>query len=103
MDGKREGQLSLGESINVRAWVRSNILQPEDFTVELVFGEARDENIDVLGALPMKYIKKEPDDSYSYQISLQPQTSGSIVYGVRVLPNHQHLVGKHTMGLIRWS
>ncbi|HXX79015.1 MAG TPA: alpha-glucan phosphorylase, partial [Ktedonobacteraceae bacterium] len=103
VEGRREGQLSLGESINVRAWVRSDVLQPGDFTVELVFGEAGNENIDIQGAVPMEYIKKELDGSYSYQISLQPPTSGSIVYGVRVLPNHQHLVGKHAMGLIRWG
>ncbi len=103
VEGRREGQLSLGESIHMLAWVRSDTLQPEDFTVELVFGEAGNENIDIQGALPMEYIKKELDGSYSYQISLQPPTSGSIVYGVRVLPDHQHLVGKHAMGLIRWG
>jgi len=103
VEGRREGQLSLGESITVRAWVRSDALQPGDFTVELVFGAAGNENIDIQGAVPMEYIKKELDGSYSYQTSLQPPTSGSIVYGVRVLPNHQHLVGKHAMGLIRWG
>ncbi|HXX79901.1 MAG TPA: alpha-glucan family phosphorylase, partial [Ktedonobacteraceae bacterium] len=103
VEGRREGQLSLGESIKVRAWVHSEILRPQDFTVELVFGEAGDETIDIQGVLLMEYIKKELDGSYSYQISLQPPTSGSIVYGVRVLPNHQHLVGKHAMGLIRWG
>jgi starch phosphorylase len=103
VEGRREGQLSLGEGINVRAWVRSDVLQPDDFSVELVFGEAGDENIDIQGALPMEYINKELDGSYSYQVSLKPPNSGSIVYGVRVLPNHQHLVGKHAMGLIRWG
>ncbi len=103
VDGQREGQLSLGEGINVRAWVRSNKLQPEDLAVELVFGEATNENIVIQNALPMEYVKKEPDSSYSYQLHLTPPTSGSIAYGVRVLPNHPALVSKHQMGLIRWG
>jgi len=53
--------------------------------------------------LPMEYVKKELDSSYSYQLHLTPSTSGSIVYGVRVLPNHSALVSKHHMGLIRWG
>ena len=103
VEGQREGQLSLGQGINVRAWVRSDKLQPEDIAVELVFGEATNENIVIQNALPMEYVKKELDSSYSYQLHLTPPTSGSIAYGVRVLPNHPALISKHQMGLIRWG
>ncbi|HXZ05046.1 MAG TPA: alpha-glucan family phosphorylase [Ktedonobacteraceae bacterium] len=103
VEGQREGQLSLGQGIDVRAWVRSDKLQPEDLTVELVYGEATNENIVIQHALPMVYIKKELDSSYQYKVHLKPPTSGSIGYGVRVLPNHPALAGKHEMGLIRWG
>ena len=103
VEGQRDGQLSLGQGINVRAWVRSDKLQPEDLTVELVYGEAANEKIIIQHALPMEYVKKELDNSYSYQLHLTPPTSGSIAYGVRVLPNHPALAGKHEMGLIRWG
>ncbi len=53
--------------------------------------------------LPMKYTKQEADGSYRYDASLQPGHSGSIAYGVRVLPSHPELAGKHDMGLIRWG
>src|SRR6266702_2376519 len=103
VNGRRDGQLSLGEWIEVRAWVRAGKLQPEDLTVELVYGEATNDNIVIQHALPMEYVKNELDSSFSYQLHLKPPTSGSIAYGVRVLPNHPALAGKHEMGLIRWG
>ena len=103
VEGQREGQLSLGQGIDIRAWVRSDKLQPEDFAVEMVFGEATNEKIVIQHALPMEYVKKELDGSYSYKLHLTPPTSGSIAYGVRVLPNHPALAGKHDLGLIRWG
>jgi len=102
-DGKRDGQLSLGEWLDVKAWVRADNLQPEDLRVELVYGEANDDHPTAQFALPMEYTKRELDGSYRYDIRLQPTESGSITYGVRVLPAHPALSGKHDMGLVRWA
>ncbi len=103
VEGQREGQLSLGQGIDVRAWVHTDKLQPEELTVELVYGEATNEHIVIQHVLPMEYVKHESDGSYSYQLHLQPPTSGSIAFGVRVLPNHPAPAGKHEIGLIRWG
>lgn len=103
VEGQRDGQLSLGEDIAVRAWVRADKLKPEDLSVELVYGEANDDVVIPHHALPMEYMKKEHDGSYRYEIRLKPAESGSIGYGVRVLPSHTALGGKHDMGLIRWG
>jgi starch phosphorylase len=103
VNGRREGQLSLGEWIEVRAWVRADKLRPEDLCVELVYGEAHDDQVIPHHSLPMEYSKKEVDGSYRYDIRLKPGESGSIAYGVRVLPTHPALGGKHEMGLIRWA
>jgi starch phosphorylase len=103
VEGQREGQLSLGQGIDVRAWVHTDKLQPEELTVELVYGEATNEHIVIQHVLPMEYVKHELDGSYSYQLHLQPPTSGSIAFGVRVLPNHPAPAGKHEIGLIRWG
>ena len=48
-------------------------------------------------------IRKEQNGSFHYDIRLKPAESGSIGYGVRVLPSHAALGGKHDMGLIRWG
>ena len=103
VDGQREGQLSLGQGIDVRAWVRSDQLRPEDLTVELVYGEASNEHIAIQHTVPMEYEKQESDGSYCYELHLQPPKSGGMAYGVRVLPNHPALAGKHDLGLIRWG
>jgi len=103
IEGQRDGQLSLGESVDVRAWLRADNLRPEDFNVELVYGEANDDQVIPHHTEPMHYTKRELDGSYRYDIHLKPETSGSIAYGVRVLPKHPALAGKHDMGLIRWA
>ncbi|HEY0752632.1 MAG TPA: alpha-glucan family phosphorylase [Ktedonobacteraceae bacterium] len=102
-DGRRDGQLSLGEGVNVLAWVKVQKLTPEDLNVELVYGEEKNEQITVPQKLPMQYVRQEQDGSYRYELRLQPGTSGSIAYGVRVLPTHPELTGKHDLGLVRWA
>lgn len=89
--------------MDVHAWVRGDKLRPEDLTVEVVYGEEEGEQVGVQHALPMQFTKQEWDGSYRYDAPLQPSESGSIAYGVRVLPNHPALASKHDMGLIRWA
>ncbi len=103
VDGRRDGQLSLGEGIDVRAWVRANNFRPEDLCVELVYGESNNDHVIPSHASAMTYTKTEQDGSYRYDIHLKPEESGSIAYGVRVLPNNPTLGGKHEIGLIRWA
>lgn len=103
VQGRREGQLSLGEGIEVRAWVRAEKLLPTDFSVELVYGETAEEQAIPQYTVPMKYMEREGDGSYRYEVCLQPSKSGSVAYGVRVLPSHAALAGKYDMGLIRWG
>jgi starch phosphorylase len=103
VDGRREGQLSLGEGLDVHAWLRMDSLRPEDVCVELVYGEIKDEHAMPHYALPMNYTKRELDGSYRYDLRLQPSESGSIAYNVRVVPTHPALREKYEMGLIRWA
>lgn len=103
VDGRREGQLSLGESLDIRAWIRMSELQPDDISVELVYGTIKDELAEAQHVLPMTYIRRELDGSYRYEIHLQPPKSGSIAYNVRVVPCHPALSEKYELGLIRWA
>jgi glycogen phosphorylase len=103
VDGRREGQLSLGEGIDVHAWVRANGLKPEDLRVELVYGEAGDELAISQFTLPMVFVKRENDSSYRYDVQLKPDESGSIAYNIRVIPSHPSLREKYEVGLIRWA
>jgi glycogen phosphorylase len=103
VDGRREGQLSLGESIDIRAWIRMSELKPDDLSVELVYGTVKDELAEAQHTLPMSFIRRELDGSYRYEIHLQPPESGSIAYNVRVVPCHPELSEKYDLGLIRWA
>ena len=75
---------------------------PEDLTIEVVYGEAKDDEVTIQHTLPMEYIKRELDASLRYELRLRLPESGSIAYGVRALPNHPALANKHEMGLVRW-
>jgi starch phosphorylase len=103
VDGKRDGQLSLGEGIDVHAWVRANGLSPEDLCVELVYGETQEDQVEAQHALTMQYTKLEQDGSYRYDVRLQPDESGSLAYNVRIVPTHPQLSEKYEMNLIRWG
>jgi starch phosphorylase len=103
VDGKRDGQLSLGEGIDVHAWVRANGLSPEDLCVELVYGETKEDQVEGQHALTMQYTKLEQDGSYRYDVRLQPDESGSLAYNVRIVPTHSKLSEKYEMNLIRWG
>src|SRR5947209_4553880 len=100
VEGRREGQLSLGEGLDVTAWVRTDGLRKEDLAVELVYGEARDDLILPDQTIPMNYIKKELDGSMRYNVRLRPSESGSVCYGVRVMPSHPCVAGSHDRKMI---
>jgi starch phosphorylase len=54
--------------------------------------------------LPMRRDAKAPQDGLlHYRIRLAPDTSGSFVYGVRVVPQHEGLAHPYGMGLARWA
>jgi len=103
VNGRREGQLSLGESLEVHAWVRTDGLTPDDLSIELVYGETKDELALAQHSTPMTYTRREQDGSYRYDLKLQPRESGSIAYNVRVVPCHPGLSQKYELGLIRWA
>jgi starch phosphorylase len=102
-DGPREGRLAVESPAEVTATVRLGKLRPEDVRVELV--AARDEN----GTLRERHvISMEPigdgaEGLRRYAAQLQPDTNGSLVYGVRVVPYHKNLLYPLDLGLARWA
>ncbi len=101
--GPTEGQIAIGQSIDVSAYLRLADLKPEDVLVEVVYGH--DEDGHLIGSIyqPMEQDGQESDGAYRYRTRLLPQSGGSFVYGVRVLPTHPALLDRHEMGLVRWA
>jgi glycogen phosphorylase len=106
VSGPRDGHFDLGAGFDIHAWVRADNLHPEDVRVDLVYAElanSTDGYIVPQQTLPMAYIKREQDGAYRYDIHFQPCESGTLSYGVRVLPNHADLPNVYDLGLILWA
>ncbi len=101
--GPQEGQITLGEAIEVVAEVHLDGLSPEDVLVELVYGRRNGQSTEQLQAVPMELVEQTEPARYRYRAVLRPQTSGHHVYGVRIVPMHPALPDKFDVRLIRWA
>jgi len=102
VEGPHEGQLGIGQPVSVVAIVHLSGLAPEDVRVELV--SARDEN----GSTSRFHISEMQrgeavDDGYRYTGRFASEASGSLIYGVRVVPSHPGLAHPYEMGIARWA
>jgi starch phosphorylase len=96
-------QLVVGQSVPVTAHVRLDGVNPDDVLVEIVYGNERDGEIQVHGTCRMERVANVSDTIYRYTGSFTPQSSGTLVYGVRILPYHEGLSNKYELGLVRWA
>jgi starch phosphorylase len=102
-DGQREGQLAVGQPVRVMARVQLGTLRPEDVRVELVVARDEDGALRDRRVVPIKCAGKAPDGSYTYAAVVEPDASGSMVYGLRVVPTHPGLAHPLALGLARWE
>jgi starch phosphorylase len=113
VEGPREGQIAIGQQVELSALAQLDGLRPEDVRVELVAGCDVDGAIedrtvrpmarDEAGASGRAQEGKSQDSVTRYTAELAPQTSGSLVYGVRIVPTHSGLASPYEMGLARWA
>jgi starch phosphorylase len=101
--GPTEGQIQIGQSIEVTAYTRLASLRPEDVVVEVVYGHDEDGHISGSIYQRMEPDGQENDGSYRYRTRILPQSGGSFVYGVRLLPTHPALLDRYEMGLVNWA
>jgi starch phosphorylase len=101
--GPTEGQVAIGQSIDVTAYLRLAGLRPEDVLVEVVYGQDEDGHLRGTTYQRMEQDGQEQDGSYRYRTRILPQSGGSFVYGVRALPTHPALLDRHEMGLVHWA
>jgi glycogen phosphorylase len=50
-----------------------------------------------------KEAKDSRDTTYRYRALMMPQSSGSLIYGVRVVPSHPDLAHPYGMGMALWA
>ncbi|MGH2516894.1 MAG: alpha-glucan phosphorylase, partial [Ktedonobacterales bacterium] len=103
VEGPREGQLAIGQPVNVTALAKLGALRPDDVRIELVSGRDMDGHLREVRVEPMERAAKAEGGLYRYTGRLQPDASGSLVYGVRAVPHHPGLPHPHELGLARWG
>ena len=102
-NGPTEGQIAIGQSIDLTAYARLASLRPEDVVVEVVYGQDEDGHLSSSIYQTMELEGQETDGAYRYRTRILPQSGGSFVYGVRLLPAHPALLDRYEMGLVQWA
>lgn len=103
VEGPREGRLAIGQPVRLTALVRLGDLTPDDVRVELIAGRDDDGVLRDHQILPMEREGNPDNGVYYYGGQLAPATSGSLVYGVRIVPHHTGLPHAYEIGLARWA
>jgi starch phosphorylase len=91
----------VGEQLQVRAFVQLGTLSPDDVSVELVHGRARDGDqlVDV-NTVTLELDSLDAAGIGNYAGTVPLDRSGSFGYTVRVVPTHPLLASKAELGLI---
>src|SRR5579859_1096437 len=103
VEGPREGQLAIGQPVDVTALVKLGTLRPDDVRVELVSGQDIDGLLEHLRVMPMERAAKTGDGMHRYTGRLETDASGRLIYGVRVVPYHPGLANPQELGLACWA
>ena len=103
IEGPREGQIAIGQPIQLTAAVRLGSLQPDDVRVQVVTGRDEDGVTRDMRVIEMERSGKPQDGAYRYRAELEPDASGSLIYGARVIPYHAGLAHPLDMGMARWA
>lgn len=94
----------VGDSFDVRAWVQSGPLSPQDLAVQVCIGRVNDSR-EIVGAttLPMTQEGTAGSDGLLFRVSIPCQTSGTQGLTVRVMPHHEDLAHPHETALVLWA
>ena len=102
-DGPRDGQLAVGQRVKVTAVVQLGSLRPEDVLVQLVAARDEDGELRDQRTVTLEPVGKPSEGAYRYSATVEPSASGSMVYGVRVVPSHPGLAQPLALGLAKWA
>ena len=100
--GQRHGEVELGETLHVTAYVSLGALTPEDVEVQVAHGRPThlgDELRDV-STVPLGKVTCDEHGRYQFSGDLLLRSSGAFGYTVRVLPRHSGLAHPSSLGLV---
>lgn len=98
-----DNQLTVGETLQVRAQLWLNGMEAEQVAVEIVAGTPNHEG-QLLApvVMPMQAVS-HTDGAVVYEGSIKPEESGVLTLGVRARPVHTALINPNETGLNRWA
>jgi starch phosphorylase len=107
VEGPRDGQIQIGEPISVTVLAHLGALSPNDVRIELIHGQGEDGAIRGRCVIAMERKGKAERGAelgaYRYHATIHPETTGSLIYGVRVTPTHPGLANPYELGLAHWA
>ena len=103
VEGPRDGQLQIGQPITLTALASLDGLTPDDVRVELIYGQDDDGAVRGRCVVAMERKGKAEHGVYRYHATIHPETTGSLVYGVRATPTHPGLASPYELGLAHWA
>jgi starch phosphorylase len=103
VEGPRDGQIQIGEPIGVTALAHLGALGPNDVRIELIYGQGEDGAMRGRCVVAMERKGKAEHGVYRYYATIYPETTGSLVYGVRATPAHPGLANPYALGLAHWA
>jgi starch phosphorylase len=102
-DGPHDVHLNMNETAEVTAKVKLGTLTARDVAVELVWGKDDNGQLSNPSILQMERETTLSDGRQVYRIRFNPQSNGSLLYGVRIRPDHPALSNPHELGLQIWA
>lgn len=100
VDGIHGDVFKLGSLLRIVAKVDKGQMEEKEILTELVAATPDEETI--IDCIPMT-VRHAEGNTLEYQVEYTPMTSGTVRYGVRVIPVHPGLGDKSETRLIRWS
>ena len=98
-----EVSISAGNSLDLSCTVSLGNIPPESVTVEVYYGRfVNNEKLLSSAFKTMELANNLENSTYEYKTSITIDNGGNYGYTFRVVPNHDMLINKHDMSLVKW-
>ncbi|PKO93252.1 MAG: DUF3417 domain-containing protein [Betaproteobacteria bacterium HGW-Betaproteobacteria-10] len=98
-----EKRMQFGGSVHIEIAVQLNGLNPNDVTVEALFGRPQRKASPYRGRhYPLTHSGNTNNGEALYTLELTPELCGKLEYRIRIFPSHPSLIHKFETGLMLW-
>lgn len=95
--------IKVDEPVQIAANVRLDSLDPDDVTVEAVYGYEVEGDIRDVRVAALQPAEELEPGVYRYTGEIRSERSGRLAFGIRMVPAHEALRNKHETKLVRWA